>query len=62
MDSLTDPTSRTWNLQVMRTLVDSLDAKIIESIPLSRIQMEDQDGWSFTNNGKYTVKSEYQVE
>ena len=62
MDSLIDPTSRTWNLQVMRTLVDSLDAKIIKSIPLSWIQMEDQDGWPFTSNEKYTVKSGYHVE
>ena len=36
--------------------------KIIESIPLSRTQMVDRDGWHFTNNGKYTVKSGYQIE
>ena len=38
------------------------DAKIIESIPLSRHRLVDQDGWYFTINGKYTVKSGYQVE
>ena len=42
--------------------MDSRDAKIIESILLSRIQMVDQDGWHFTNNGKYTAKPGYQVE
>ena len=35
---------------------------IIESIPLSRTQLVDMDGWHFTNNGKYTVKSRYQLE
>ena len=43
-------------------MVDPHDVKIPESIPLSRIQMVDKDGWHFTENGKYTVKSGYQVE
>ena len=38
------------------------DAKMIEIILLSRNQMEDRNGWHFTNNGKYTVQSWYQVE
>ena len=62
VDSLIDPTSRTWNSQALWVLVDPQDAKIIESIPLSRIQGIDKDGWHFTNNGRYTVKSGYQVE
>ena len=45
-----------------RTLVDPQDVKIIESIPLSRHQMADSDGWHFTNNGNFSVKSGYQVE
>ncbi|XP_033135982.1 uncharacterized protein LOC103841762 [Brassica rapa] len=60
--SLIDPTSRQWNSQVLRDLVDPHDVKIIESIPLSRHQMVDRDGWHFTHNGKFTVKSGYQVE
>ena len=51
-----DPASWTWNSQAIRALVDPQDAKIIESIPLSRNQMVDKDGWHFTNNRKYTVK------
>ena len=35
---------------------------IIESIPLSLTHIADRDGCPFTNNGKYTVKYEYQVE
>ena len=62
VDSLIDETSRTWNLQVIRTMVDPQDVKIIESIRLSRFHTEDRDGWYFTNNGRYTVKSGYQVE
>lgn len=48
MDSLIDSVSRTWNLKVIRNLVDWQDVKIIESIPLSRNQMMDKDGWHFT--------------
>ena len=33
VDSLIDPTSRTWNSQALRLLVDPQDVKIIESIP-----------------------------
>ena len=60
--ALIDSTSRTWNSQAIRALVDPKDAKIIESIPLSRSQMVDRYGWHFTQNGKYMVKSGYQIE
>lgn len=62
MDSLINVSSRTWNLQALQALVDPRDMKIIESIPLSRVQTVDRDGWHFTNNEKYTVKSGYQVQ
>ena len=62
VDSLIDVTSKTWNSQAIRTLVDPQDAKIIESIPLNRFQVEDRDGWHFTKSGRYTVKSGYQVK
>ena len=62
VDSLIDSTSRTWKSQVLWALMDPQDVKIIESIPLSRTQMMDRDGWHFTKNGKYTVKSGYQIE
>ena len=42
VDSLIDSTSRRWNLQALRALVDPQDVKIIESIPLSRNQMVDR--------------------
>ena len=62
MDSLIDVTSRTWNSQAIRTLVDPQDAKIVESIPLSRIQTVDRDGWNYIKSGRYTVKYGHQVE
>ena len=42
--------------------MDPQDVKIIESIPLNKTNMADKDGCHFTKNGKYTVKSDYQVE
>ena len=62
VDSLINSTSRTWNSQAIRALVEPQDAKLIESLPLSRTQRIDRDGWHFTKIGKYTVKSGYQVE
>ena len=62
MESLINTTSRTRNTHVIRTLVDPHDAKNIESIPLDRSKLADGDGWHYTNNRKYTVKSAYQVE
>ena len=62
VDSLIHSASRTWNLQAISTLVSPEDIKIITSIPLSTNQMDDRLGWHFTNNGKYTVQSGYQVE
>ena len=62
VDSLIDSTSRTWNSQALWVFMDPQDVKIIESIPLSRTQMVDRDGWHFTNNGRYTIKSGYQIE
>ena len=43
-------------------MVDPQDVKIIENIPLHRAQIVDRDGWHFSNNGKYTIKSGYKVE
>ncbi|KAL0716162.1 hypothetical protein Bca4012_065484 [Brassica carinata] len=49
-------------MQALQNLVEPQDVKIIEKIPLSKLHMEDREGWHFTNNGKYTVQSGYQVE
>ena len=49
-------------MQAIQALVDPHDVKIIKSISLSKFQRVDRDGWHFINNGKYTVKSGYQVE
>lgn len=38
------------------------DAQFIESIPLSRFQPSDRDGWYFTPSRKYTVKSDYDIK
>ena len=62
VDALIDLVSRTWNSQAIWALVDPQDAKIIESIPLSKTQMVDRDEWYFTKNGRYTVKSGYKLE
>lgn len=61
LDSLINANSRTWNLQAIQMLIDPHDVKTIKSLPLSQSQIGDRDGWNFTNNGRYTVKSGYQV-
>ena len=48
--------------QVIRAVLDPNGVKIIESISLSQNPSIDQDGWNFTKNGKYIIKSGYQVE
>lgn len=62
LDSLINANSRTWNLQAIQMLIDPHDVKTIKSLPLSQSQIADRDGWNFTNNGRYTVTSGYQVE
>ena len=57
VNSLINVESRTWNLQVIRTLVDPQDVELIESIPLSRFSSSDRDRWHFTNTGRHTIKS-----
>ena len=57
VDSLVNSTSRTWNLQAIRVLVDPQFAKLVESIPLSRTQRIDSDRWHFTKSGKYILKT-----
>ena len=42
VDSLIDGIFRTWNLQVIWTMADPQDMKIIESTPLSRFHTEDR--------------------
>lgn len=59
VDSLINTTSRTWNLHAIQSLVDPQDIQIVQSMHLSRIQMSERNGWHFTNNEKYTVKSGY---
>ena len=59
LDSFINSESRIWNLEAIRALVDPNDVKLIESIPLSRNQMDDRNVWHFTNSGKYSVKSGY---
>ena len=61
LDSLINANSRTWNLQAIQMLIDPHDVKTIKILPLSQSQIADRDGWNFTNNGRYTVKSGYQV-
>lgn len=61
VDELINPTSRTWNSQLIRLLVTPEDAQLVESIPLSRFKSGDKDGWFLHNQGGM-VKSRYEVE
>ncbi|KAF8116576.1 hypothetical protein N665_0016s0007 [Sinapis alba] len=60
-NQLINETSRTWNLQVLWTLVKPQDVKIIESIPLGRIPHQIRMDGILQKNGRYTIKLGYQV-
>lgn len=56
MDSLINVTSRTWNSQAIRLVVDPNDAKIIGNIPSSLNFSIDHDGWPYIKKWKIHSK------
>ena len=62
MDHLIDPLTKSWNVDLLNAYIHPDNVKIIRGLAISRNDRKDSYGWSFTESGKYTVKSGYTVE
>jgi hypothetical protein len=56
---LIDPTTKSWNLPLLKAVFQEDEAKIIYTIHLSPLQPNDQLIWRSTKNGMFTVRSAY---
>ena len=61
VSDLIDWPSHQWDRERIHALFDQFDAEAILQVPLSRWVVQDALIWSFTKNGKYIVKSGYDV-
>ncbi|XP_075636851.1 uncharacterized protein LOC142609107 [Castanea sativa] len=59
VDSLIDPSTRTWNEQLVDGLFVEEDAMLIKKIPFSRNVAEDTLYWPYSTSGNYTCKFGY---
>ena len=57
MSELINPTTRTWDTNLVNGLLSPEEAALFLSIPLSCTPVEDKIIWPFTPSGKYTVNS-----
>ena len=58
VSALIKPGTNEWNSKLLQQLFSARDI-LIESIPLSSVQVEDRLFWPFTPSGSYTIKSGY---
>nr|POE98911.1 putative ribonuclease h protein [Quercus suber] len=61
LDSLIDPATGWWNINLIDWCFHPPDAKLIKSLPLSSIPQLDTLVWSFEKLGNYSVKSGYKL-
>ena len=54
---LINPSTRTWDINLVHGLLSPKEAALVLSIPLSRTLVEDKIIWPFTPSGNYTVNS-----
>ena len=54
-------TPKRWNTSMLENYVNPEDIPLLQSLVLSQGYHRDEFCWSYTNNGKYTVKSGYWV-
>ena len=55
--NLINPSTRTWDVNLVQGLLLTEEAALVLSIPLSYPPMEDKIIWPFTPSGNYTVNS-----
>ena len=59
MDSLIDPVSGWWNINLIDWCFHPPDASLIKSLPLSFIPQPDTLVWNLEKSGSYSIKSDY---
>ena len=62
VEHLINPVDCSWNMELINAYIHPDDVKIINGLAVSRSRRADTVGWSFTETGKYTVKSGFKVE
>lgn len=62
VDYFIDPVSFSWKVDFLNTHFHPDNVPIIRGLAISRTSRHDSNGWAFTDSGRYTVKSGYQVE
>jgi hypothetical protein len=62
VNDLINPMAGSWDEELIRSLLWSVDANRILEIPMAPLGMEDFVAWQHTKNGLFTVKSAYHAE
>ena len=62
MKHFINPTDCSWNVELLNAHIHLDDVKLIRGLAISRSRKPDTVGWSFTESGKYSVKSGFQTE
>jgi hypothetical protein len=62
VSTLIDHNSRRWKVELISRIFLEDEAKIINSIPLSPLPVEDRIIWRGTKNGNFSVRSAYFLE
>ena len=57
VEHLINPVDRSWNVDLLNAYIHPDDVKLIRGLAVSRFHKPDTFGWSFTESGKYSVKS-----
>ena len=59
IDCLINPTSRSWDTDLLAGVFALVEADLIQKIPLSPVTVEDKLIWPYVSSGVYSVKSGY---
>ncbi|XP_058189268.1 uncharacterized protein LOC131306858 [Rhododendron vialii] len=62
VSDLTDNSTKTWKMQLIKESFNEEEATVILSLPISTTQRRDRKVWHYSPNGVFTVKSAYCLE
>jgi hypothetical protein len=62
VSNLIDPTTGSWDEDLLRPLFLEVDVGRISEIPLNNQGFDDFIAWSFNKNGRYSVRSGYYLQ